>query len=320
MEKGSRILVTGAAGFVGRRLVASLVEAGYVVRAMTHSGRNSQEGRQGVEAVRGDVTDPESLRHAMEGVRGVVHLVAIIREDPPKVTFEHINVEGTRNVVRAAREAHVQHFVHQSALGAVDNVHLGYNRAKWLSELEVRESGIPFTILRPALLFGEGDEFMVTLAGLVRASPVVPVPGDGKTMFQPLSVDDCVRCLTLSLQHPQHIHQTYEIGGPERLSYNDIIRLIASVLGAKRALAHVPLAVMRPQVRLMEMLLPRPPATSEQLKNLGIDNVTDVESVQNYFGFRPLAPSNDLEYLRKVTRKDGITISLGRMPKHLRDH
>jgi NADH dehydrogenase len=210
--------------------------------------------------------------------------------------------------------------VHQSALGTTEDRELKYSHSKLLGERQVQASGVPYTILRPSLLFGDGDEFMVTLAGLVRAFPVVPVPGDGKTLFQPLAVEDCARCLALCLQEPRHVGQTYEIGGPERLSYDEIIRLIARVLRTRRKLLHVPLPLMRPLVGLMDALLPRPPATPEQLKNLRIDNVTDIESIPRIFGFQPLAPSRDLEYLRKVTRADGIKMALGRMPAHLRDH
>jgi uncharacterized protein YbjT (DUF2867 family) len=129
VERLTRVLVTGATGFIGRQLVAALAENGVVVRALVHRGQEAVVARPGVEVVQGNVTVPRSLDSAMERVDAVVHLVAVIRERPPEVTFQRINVEGTRNVVRAARDAGVQLVVHLSALGTQGTPHLRY--ADW---------------------------------------------------------------------------------------------------------------------------------------------------------------------------------------------
>jgi len=320
LERPGRVLVTGATGFVGRGLVAALAENGVVVRALVHRGREAVVARPGVEVVQGSVTDPRSLHHAMERVDAVVHLVAVIRERPPTVTFQRINVEGTRNVVRAARDAGVHVFVHLSALGAQDTPHLRYAYSKWQGEQEVRAGGIPFTILRPSIMFGEGDEFFVTLAGLVRAFPIVPIAGPGTNKFQPIAVSDVVRCIVQCLRDRHHRDQLYEIGGPEQLSYGEIITLLARILEVHRWRLHIPLFIFRIQAAGIECLLSRPPVTSEQLKYLDIDNVTELDSVRRHFGFVPLSLRADLQYVRQVTAADGLKIVLGRMPKRLRDH
>lgn len=317
---GARVLVTGATGFIGRYLVAALVEAGFGVRAMVHLGRERIVARPGVEVVHGSVTAPDSLRHAVERMDAVVHLVAVIRERPPDVTFQRINVEGTRAVVRAAREAGVRHLVHLSALGAQDTPPLRYLYSKWQGEQEVRSGGVPFTILRPSIVFGEGDEFFVTLAGLVRAFPIVPIAGQGANRFQPIAVTDVARCVVQCLQDARHVGHLYDIGGPELLTYDDIITLLARVLGVRRRRVHIPLPILRVQAAVIERLLARPPITTEQLRYLDIDNITDPDSVQRQFGFAPLPPSAHLTYVRQVTAVDGLKIVLGRMPRRLRDH
>lgn len=311
---GERVLVTGAAGFVGRHLVTALAEAGYRVRAMVHRPRPGA-APPGVEVVQGDVTDPDSLRRAMEDVQGVVHLVAVIREHPPRVTFQRINVQGTRNVVAAARQAGARRLVHLSAIGAQHTPALAYLHSKWLGEEAVRQGGVPFTILRASIIFGQGDEFFTTLAGLVRAFPLVPVAGRGRNRFQPIAVTDVARCLVHCLRDEHRAGQTYEVGGPEQLTYDGIIDLLARLLGVRRGKLHIPVPVMRAQAAVMQRLLPRPPVTVEQLKYLDLDNVTDLDSVQRHFGFAPLAPSADLEYVRRVTAGDGLRVLFGRMPR-----
>jgi NADH dehydrogenase len=320
VERPTRVLVTGATGFVGRQLVAALAENRVLVRALVHRGREAVVARPGVEVVQGSVTDPRSLHDAMERVDAVVHLVAVIREWPPAVTFHRINVEGTRNVVRAARATGVQAFVHLSALGAQDTPHLRYAYSKWQGEQEVRAGGIPFTILRPSIMFGEGDEFFVTLAGLVRAFPIVPIAGPGTNKLQPIAVRDAVRCIVQCLRDGRHRGQMYEIGGPEQLTYDEIITLLAHILEVRRWRLHIPPCIFRIQAAGIERLLSRPPITAEQLKYLHLDNITELDSVQRHFGFLPLAPSADLQYVRQVTAADGFKILLGCMPKRLRDH
>jgi uncharacterized protein YbjT (DUF2867 family) len=320
VERPTRVLVTGATGFVGRHLVAALAENGAVVRALAHRGREAVVARPGVEVVQGSVTVPSSLHPAMENVDAVVHLVAVIREQPPEVTFQRINVEGTRNVLRAAREAGVQRLVHVSALGAQNTPRLRYPYSKWQGEQEVRAGGVPFTILRPSIMFGAGDEFFVTLASMVRAFLIVPIAGPGTNKFQPIAVGDVVRCILESLQDRRHVGQLYELGGPEQLSYDEIITLLARILDVHRWRLHIPAFILRLQAAGIERLLSRPPITSEQLKYLDIDNITDLDSVRRHFGFLPLAPSADLQYVRQVTAADGLKIIFGRMPTRLRDH
>ena len=316
------LLVTGASGFVGRRVVAALYDAGETrIRCLAHS-RRPEDALPGVpvEVVPGDVRDPEALARALEGVQGVVHLVAIIRERRGGVTFRNVNHLGTANVARAAREAGVRHMVHVSAIGARPEPRYRYAHSKWLGEQEVIESGVPYTILRPSIQFGPGDEFLNTLAAVVKLFPLVPVAGNGRNRFQPIAVEDTARCVALAMFQERFFHRTVEIGGPRQYTYDQLIGLIIAALGARRLRVHVPVPVMRIIAGVMELALPRPPGTREQLNYLDLDNVAEVDSVEREFGFKPQALEEGLGYVRGVRLRDALAIHAGLMPRHIRDH
>lgn len=291
------ILVTGGTGFIGQRLVARLVEGGEKVRVLARGVRQARLP-QGVEVVKGDVRTGEGLPQAMEGVERVVHLVAIIREVGDQ-TFDGVIGQGTKNVVDAAKAVGVKKFVHQSALGARDDPYYRYHKAKWDAEQAVIQSGLRYTILRPSLVFGPGDEFFTPLAALVRWNPVVPIAGDGRTRFQPIWLEDVVTCLLQCLKEGVHDDTIVEIGGPEHLTYDALVDVVKAIIGARRLKAHIPIFLMRPIASLMEFALPRPPVTREQLKMLAIDNITEVDAVPRQFGFPPRRLADGLDYLKR---------------------
>jgi NADH dehydrogenase len=316
-----RLLVTGATGFVGRHLVAALQGAGYAaIRCLTHRHAAPFAPGVGVDLVAGDVRVRDSLDRAMEGVDLVVHLVATIQERPGGVTFTNVNHLGTRNVVEAAKKAGVRRLVHQSAVGADPDPARLYSRSKWLGEQEVIGCGIPFTILRPSIIFGKGDEFLNTLAAVVKLFPVVPIAGSGTNRFQPISVQDVARCLVQVVSQEEYIGRTVEIGGPRQYTYRQIVDLLVQALSVRRKLVRVPVGPMRPIAGAMEAMLPRPPVTREQLKYLDIDNVAQGESVEAQFGFTPQSLEEGLDYIRDLGWREALAINLGRMPRHVRDH
>ncbi len=314
------VLVTGATGFVGRQVVKALSSRGVSVRALAHTlGREQVLHESKVEVSYGNVGDPAALKAALHGVDTVVHLVAVIREKG-RATFEEVNRKGSENLVAAAGEAGVKQFVHLSALGAGDNLSYSYLYSKWRAEQYIIESGIPYTIIRPSLMFGPGDEFINTLAGLVRAFPVVPVAGSGRTPYQPLSVDDLARCVANAVGNPDMTGKVIEIGGPDQLSYNQIIDIIGRTFGVRRLKLHVPVIVMGLMVRLMEAVLPRPPATTHQLSMVSLPNIAGLETVQEVFGFSPRPLEGNIEYIKHIGFWDGLRTALGFMPAWMRDH
>jgi NADH dehydrogenase len=290
------ILVTGGSGFIGRRVVSRLADAGESVRVLARGERRA-DPPHGVEAAQGNVVSGEGVPQALTGVESVVHLVAIIRESGDQ-TFEAVIRRGTERLTEAAKVAGVRQFVFVSAIGAQDNAEYPYLHAKWQAERAVTLSGLKYTILKPSIVFGEDDEFINALAGLVRYNPVVPVAGDGKTRFQPIWVEDLVTCIVACLDGDAHDGKTLEVGGPEHLTYDEMLDVVKEALGRTRVKAHVPLALMRRVAQVMEWVLPRPPVTREQLKMLALDNVAETDSVMKNFGVQPRRLADSLDYLR----------------------
>jgi NADH dehydrogenase len=267
----------------------------------------------------GSVQDPHALAAAFYNLEAVVHLVGIIGQRAG-ATFDQINRQGVANVVAAARGAGVKHFLHVSAIGANNNPFYPYLYSKWQGEQEVINSGLPYTILRPSLMFGPGDEFLNTLAALARVFPLVPVIGSGRNRFQPIAVEDVARCLVLALGRDDLRGRTIEIGGPQQLSYNDLMAIMARTLGRRRLYIHIPVLPMSLAVGVLQRVQPRPPVTGEQLRMLPIPNVAQPDTVQQVFGFTPRPLEGNIDYVRGVSFGDGLKTVAGFMPSRIRDH
>ncbi|MFQ6121596.1 MAG: complex I NDUFA9 subunit family protein [Dehalococcoidales bacterium] len=292
------ILVTGGTGFVGSHLVPRLIETGDKIRCLVRNLAKAEAlQKYGVELVLGDVTKPQTLEQAMLGVETIIHLVAIIRESR-EVTFDGINVRGTRNVVQAAVKSGAKRFIQISALGASPSPKYRYTYSKWQGEEVVRSSNLDFVIFRPSVIFGRGSGFTAQIIRSLTMFPfLAPVPGSGRTRFQPIWVEDVATCIVRAVRG-RKTGQLYEIGGPEHLTYEEMLDTITRALGIKRMKLHLPLPLMRPAVMAMEKLMPNPPVTLGELALLEVDNITDLNSVERLFGFKPLALSQGLDYIK----------------------
>ncbi len=297
------ILVTGANGFVGSHLTPRLVkESGHPVRALARPGADTRALEKiGVEIARGNVTQPDTLAAALRGVDYVVHLVAVPLERG-KQTFEAVNVNGTRNLATAAKAAGVKRYVQMSALGASNQSQYPYTYSKWLGDEAVRASGLRYTIFQPSAQFGEGDGFFSAFAGLINISPLIfPSPGKGDTVFQPIWVEDVasavLRVICDETVSQRTLNQTVEMGGPEHLTYDEMVRAVLRAMGKSRTIVHVPLPLMRVPVALFS-LLPYPPVDSGQLDLLNVRNSTDLDSMPRWFGIEPRPLAQGLDYLK----------------------
>jgi len=209
-----QILVTGASGYVGKRIVTLALNSGHSVKALSRSGNitgidtstlNSEQ-LNNLTAVAADISDLPALREACQDVDAIIHLVGIIREKG-KATFEHVHVEGTRNVVTAAMDTGIKRYVHMSALGA-SNKDLcqssGYMQTKAEAESIVKGSPLDWTIFRPSLIFGQDDEFFSdVLKQLVSLPPFVPQIGDGHFLFKPVWLGDVASSFIQALEKPE---------------------------------------------------------------------------------------------------------------------
>jgi uncharacterized protein YbjT (DUF2867 family) len=292
----ARIAITGGTGFVGIHTTKALLRAGHQVRLIARGQRRTPRP-QGVEMARADVLGGRGLAEALEGTDALIHLVAVIVEKGGQ-TFDAVNAEGTRRVAEAAKAAGVGHIVQMSALGASPDPRYPYLRSKWQGEEHVRASGVPWTILRSSLMFGPGDGFFTVLTRLVRLNPVVPIVGDGRTSFQPIAVEDTARILVECVERGPD-RRIHDIGGPDHLSYEEIVDIIRRELGVHRLKVHLPVVAMLPAAAVMEKVFPRkPPITRGQLRLLEKHNITRLDAVPAAFGFRPLAFAANCAYLQ----------------------
>ncbi len=283
------ILITGSTGFVGRHVVEELLSRGKEIRCLLRGPANLKIlNGFNVEICYGDVTNPQSLEAVLENVEAVVHLVAIIKE-ARQATFEGVNYLGTRNVVQVAKMNNVKRLIYMSNLGTGPDRSYPLLYTKWCAEEEVKKCSIDFTILRPSIMFGKGDGFVTVLASIVKKLPLVPVIGSGRTKFQLISVDDVATCVAKAFEDKHTINRIIPLGGPEHLSFEDIIDMIIRSLRLRRPKFHIPRPLMQPIVWGMEKVLTTPPLTSAQLAMLSRDNITDVDIVEKFFGFKPIS-------------------------------
>ncbi|MEP6638255.1 MAG: complex I NDUFA9 subunit family protein [Chloroflexota bacterium] len=307
----STILVTGASGFVGSHLVPALIAAGHNVVALVRTpnagqivtGRLPLADRGAIETRVGDVTRPTTLAPALTGVDAVVHLVAIPRDFNRGADMRLVNTEGTRALVSAMHAAGVRRLVHMGAMGVVDDPNLQYASSKAKAEALVRDSGLGWTILKPSLLFGEGDGFFNIVAGLVRLAPgLVPVPGDGSARFQPIHVDDVAAVAVRAIDDPTTIGGSFELGGPRYWTYREITREVVTALGKRRAIVPMPIPLIRLVAGTAERVhIPFPVAT-DQLRQLRLDNIGPLDLIPARFGFEPRPMDGALGYLRTKQR------------------
>jgi NADH dehydrogenase len=283
-----QIAVVGATGFVGRHLVPHLVAQGHHVRALSRDGERLPGWGREVTPAAADVVSGEGLEEGLRGAEAVVHLVAIPREQGGR-TFDDVNVRGVERVLAAAKAAGVRRIVHLSVLGVSDDPRLAYLHSKWRGEQLVRESELEWVVLRPSLLFGEGDGFFnLVKVTLTWWSPgIVAIPGDGSTRFQPLSVDDLAIAVERSLVEPERAGSVYEIGGPAYVTYREIVDRVMAVTRKRRLKLGLPVPLLSAVTAVTDRILPIFPVSHDQIASLSRPNSTDLDAFERAFGVRP---------------------------------
>ena len=279
------ILVTGGTGFVGSRIVHALRSEDRPVRCLVrHPERAGQLRAWGCELVQGDMTDADGLARAVESVDAIVHLVAIITGKPEE--FEQVMTRGTQSLVSAAERAGVRRFVLMSALGTSEATRelTPYFRAKWTMEQAVQEAAFEHTIFRPSFVFGRDGGVLPTFLRLVRYSPVTPVVGPGTQRIQPIWVDDVAAYFAKSVDLVGAAGRTFEIGGPDVVTWDELYSRIATLLGKRRVKLHMPFGLMRVQAKVIDAIPGPSPITPDQVKMIEAgDNVATNDDARATF-------------------------------------
>jgi uncharacterized protein YbjT (DUF2867 family) len=279
------ILVTGGTGFVGGHVVHELRSRDLPVRCLVRDPRKGAKlTAWGCELTEGDMADPTSLRGAVSGVDTVVHLVAI--RQGRREQFQRIMVDGTRELLAAAKAAGVRRFVHMSALGTTEATKdlVPYYGAKWETEQQVHGSGIPYVIFRPSFVFGPDGGILPTFVKLAKLTPVTPIIGSGRQRIQPIWADDLAKRFGEAVGRADVAGRVFELGGPDIVSWNEFWERLKRVRGIRRPSIHIPVGLMKVNALLTERLPGDIPLTRDLLKMLehGDNVVTDEAAVRTF--------------------------------------
>jgi uncharacterized protein YbjT (DUF2867 family) len=294
-----KVLVTGATGFVGPAVANAIVDAGHHVRVLERKpGSWSKAKIRCQEAVQGDMTDPDSLRRAVEGREVVVHLVAI--RQGKEEQFRRIMIEGTRSLMTAAKDAGVKRFVLMSALGATEETKdlVPYYYAKWTQEKDLEASGLEYVVFRPSFVFGREGGILPTFRKLARLTPVTPITGPGTQRIQPIWIDDVAAYFAAAVDKPEAANRAFDVGGPDQVTWNEFWARLKQALRVRRPSVHVPMGFMRLNALVTERLPGNIPLTRDLLKMLEAgDNVVSDDAAVKTFQL-PLVPLD--EQLRRA--------------------
>ncbi len=281
-----RVAVTGGSGFIGTYIVLNLLQLGHHVHLLVHSSDPDYVSVRGrVQTFTGGVNDVEALDACFEGCDAVYHLVGIIAETKHK-TFQETVVKGSQKVAAAAKRAGVGKLIYLSAIGASPNAASRYFTTKHIAEETTIATGLDYTIFRPSIVYGARDQFVNKLARIIKLSPVVPVFGDGRFKLQPVYVEELAALMIEALRFPASKNKIYEIGGPDQLTYLEIIDIIKRTLNVRRGNIHLPIPFMRMIASVMEKVVKPAPITVDQLNMLQAGSTCDHTIVEREFGVR----------------------------------
>ena len=294
------VLVTGGTGFVGQAVIRRLSEAGREIRILLRPSHRSPNLPQGiaVEVAIANLLDTRGVRAALVGVDSVIHL-ASAEAYGREAGLQAVDIQGTAILSAAALQAKVKRLIFVSHLGTELSSAFPVLRAKALAEQSIQRSAIPATILRSSLAYGPGDRFTSAIAMLLSISPLVfPLPGNGTTSVQPIWVEDLATCILWALEDPAMVGQTYEIGGPEFVTVEQLTQLIERAAGSRRWIVHASPASVRALAWLLQRVLPRPPLTTFALDYLATSRMASLDALPRLFGLKPALLEKKLGYLQ----------------------
>jgi uncharacterized protein YbjT (DUF2867 family) len=311
------ILVTGATGFIGRALIRHLSNTGQQVRVLLRPSPQSPRIPKGVpvEVAVVSLNDERGVRAALRGVDHIYHLASASTLGR-RGNLLTTDIEGTRTLAQAASDAGIQRFIFLSHIGADRASAFPIQKAKGIAEEHIRRSGVPYTIIRSSVLFGPEDRFTNNLAGILRAVPFIfPIPSDGRSLLQPLWVEDLVTCLVWTLDNPETVNQTYEVGGGEYFTLRQVLETLMDVTRRRRLLVPLPVPWMRALLVMVDSLVPNFSISTYWLDYVAVNRTCPVDNLPRTFGLMPARFAYRLDYL---ARKPWYSVLMERFQRAFR--
>ena len=311
------ILVTGGTGFIGRALVRQLSDTGQQVRVLLRPSPQSPRLPRGVpvEVAVVSFNDEAGVRAALRGVNQIYHLSSAASKGR-RGNLLTTDIEGTRTLAQVAASAEIERLIFLSHIGADRASAFPIQKSKGIAEEHIRRSGVPYTIIRSSVVFGPEDRFTNNLASLLRALPgFFPIPGDGRSLLQPLWVEDLVTCLLWALQNPEMVNQTYEIGGGEYFTLRQVLETLMNAAHARRLLIPLPTPYMRALFVMLDNFIPNFNISTYWLDYVAVNRTCPVDNMPRIFGLMPARFGYRLDYL---ARRPWYTDLMEKIQKNLR--
>jgi uncharacterized protein YbjT (DUF2867 family) len=273
------VTVFGGSGFLGAQVVRALARQGLRVRvAVRQPGRGYKLRMLGnvgqIQVVQANVRNPASVARALDGTQACVNLVGVLYESG-RQKFTSVHAMGAQTIAEAAKAAGVERFIQVSAIGAAEGSSSKYARSKAMGEAAVRKAIPSATIVRPSIIFGQGDGFFNRFADMARISPVLPLIGGGKTRFQPVFVGDVAAAIAACLADPATAAKTFELGGPAVYTFKALMEMVCKE--TQRSPLLLPLPFFAAELiglagQIQSLVMP-PLLTVDQVTLLRFDNV-----------------------------------------------
>ncbi len=288
----AKILLLGSTGFFGRGVAHRLIDGGQQLRVLVRDPMKAAAFKvRGAQVIVGDALNLAAVTQAAQGVDHIVSLVAVRRNRPQ--SFLEVNVDGPRIMGEAAKAAGVKSVVLVSAIGARLDARYKYLTSRWMGEQELAKTGVAGTVLRFSVVLAEEGGVLNDFERLAKFGPLLIIPGDGQAHLQPILREDAARCVLEAIEKPELLGKIVELGGPEVVTFENILDWFLQARGIKKPKLKVPVGLLLPGAAIMEALLSDPIGTPDEMNTLQLPNIADgIDSVSVHFGWRPTSPSS----------------------------